>query len=504
MRYRVVAKLLGALLILLSLSMMGCGIYDLCLPKAETTNGFDALMISAGITLLSGLGLLFAGFGKIDKVSRREGIAVVGLGWLFSMLFSALPFLYIEPIVGSGQERLDFATAFFEASSGITATGATALSDIEAWPNAILLWRAVTQWLGGLGILVIFVALMSYFGMGAKSLFRNESSFQTGEVSVARIKDTAMMILKIYLVITAICFLGLWAMGMTAFDAITHTMTTVSTGGFSPKNESIAYYSRWGNGWLIELWMTLFMIICSVSFLVWVVLLKKRWQRLKNEEEGKFFVLWCVAITVFVFIILLINGSEDIGLSLRQAWFTTVSLASTTGYVNVDYGSWPAAAEFVVFFALIMGGCAGSTTGGFKISRLIVMLRTIKHEVVSAFRPNKIDRIQVNGNRLSDQAQKQTVIFLVLFTFIFVVSVMFVSVTEMGNQEVPIDLKSKVGMVLATLSNGGPGIGSVGPVENFAHLMPVTKVFLSLLMVIGRLELFAILVLFVPSFWKKY
>lgn len=504
MRFSVLAKLLGALLILLSISMLACGLYDLTLPKPETTNGFDAFVIAGSITLLTGVILSAIGFKELDKVSRREGVAVVGLGWILSALFSALPYIFIEPIQGLDQDRLDIASSIFESSSGITATGSTILSNIEAWPNAILLWRSITQWLGGLGILVIFVAVMSYLGMGAKSLFKNESSFQTGEVSVSRIKDTATMILKIYIVITLLCFAGLWAMGMSAFEAIAHTMTTVSTGGFSPKNQSIGFYSSWDNGWLIELWISIFMLICSVSFLVWVVLLKKRWQRLKNEEEGKYFILWCLLLTLFTYLVLEFSGEHGGILALREAWFMTVSLASTTGYITADYSNWPAVAKFLLFFSLIMGGCSGSTTGGYKISRLIVSFRTIRQEIGSAFRPNKVDRIQINGNRLSENAQKQTVIFLVLFTLIFILSTVVVSVIEIGNEAVPIDMKSSFGMVLATLSNGGPGIGSVGPMDNFSHILPATKIYLALLMVIGRLELFAILVLLLPSFWKRY
>jgi len=447
--------------------MLGCGLYDLSLPDVERTNAFQALSYSALITFFLGVSMVLLSWQKFDKISRREGVVVVGLGWIVSALMS----------------------------------GSTNLADIECWPKALLLWRATTQWLGGLGILVIFVALMSYLGMGAKSLFRNESSFQTGEVSVTRIKDTAGVILRIYLILTVVCFLGLWTMGMTVFDSIAHTMTTVATGGFSPKQASIGFYSEWSNGWLIELWISLFMLVCSVSFLVWVVMLKKRWHRLKSEEEGKFFVLGCFVLAVLVLVGVLITNGEDWVLGIRQAWFNSVSMASTTGYATFDYASLPSFAVIALILAMVMGGCSGSTTGGFKVSRLLVMLRTVKHEVIRAFRPNKVDRIQVNGNRLSSDAQSQTVIFLVLSTLIFVCSFVLVCIFEAFND---IDMESAFGMVIATISNGGPGVGSVGPSGSFAHLMPVTKLYLSLLMIIGRLELYAVLVLFVPSLWKRY
>ncbi len=502
MRFKVVAKLLGALLILLSLFMLVCGLYDLSLDKSEQTNGFFALSFGGGATFLSGVVFLLLGIGKFEKISRREGIAVVGLGWLFSAFFSAIPFIICEPFAGSGEPKLDIFSAIFEATSGISATGSTNLQNIEAWPKALLLWRGLTQWLGGLGILVIFVAVMSYIGLGARSLFRNESSFQTGEVSVSRIRDTAMVILKIYLLLTIVCGLGLLAMGFTPFDALAHTLTTVSTGGFSPKQDSIGYYSGWGNGWLIELWISAFMLICSVSFLVWVVLLKKRWNRLRSEEEGRFFFGWCVGVSLLIFGgIMITQGGDDWLLILRQAWFNTVSIASSTGYAVADYTMWPAYTEYLLLISVTVGGCSGSTTGGLKVSRFLVILRTSLEEVVRAFRPNKVAGIQINGNRLSADAKRQIISFVVLYILTFFVAVAIVGMMEMNNG---IDVDTAFGMVMATMSNAGPGIGNVGPADNFSFVEPWTKLFLSFMMIVGRLELYTIFVLFVPSFWKRY
>lgn len=502
MRFKVVIKLLGALLILQSFFMLGCGCYDFQVVAEENSNAFSALGFSALTTFLLGIFFMIIGRGKLDRISRREGISIVGLGWISSAIVSALPFYLAYPLDGHTEPLLGISGAIFEATSGITATGSTNLQNIEVWPQAILLWRSVTQWLGGLGILVIFVAIMSYLGMGAKSLFRNESSFQTGEVSVSRIKDTANVILRIYIVLTLFCFLGLWGLGMTAYDAINHTFTTVSTGGFSTKAESIGFYSKWSNGWMIELWITFFMLICSVSFLVWVVLLKKRWARLWKEEEGKVFFVWCLSIAVIIFISTLSFDHEgDWLIILRRAWFNTISMASTTGFSTFDYTKWQPIAIFLLLFAMLLGGCSGSTTGGSKMSRVIVLIRTLGYEIVKAFRPNKVKRIQVNGNALSSSAQYQTIIFMTLFVFIFICSIGIITLLEVRNN---IDLLSAFGMAIATLSNGGPGVGSVGPVNNFSHIEPITKLFLSFLMILGRLELFTVLVLFVPSLWRRY
>ena len=341
MNFRILAKFLGALLLLVSIAMAACGMF----AKFDVTDGngaaASALFLSALIVASLGAVLILCGIGKIERVPRREGIVVVGLGWLLCGIVGSFPYLLGEP-------KLSVADAFVESVSGFTPTGSTIMSsdpetgtDIESWPRGILMWRSVSQWLGGMGILVLFVALLSYLGLGSKSLFRNESSFQTGEASTARIRDTAMLLWKIYVCITIVCAIGLMMMGLSTYNAIAHTFTVVSTAGFSPHNESIAYYKDWGNGWLIELWLTLFMIVCSISFLVWAVIFKKRWQRLRNEEEGRLFVV-CSLLAVLILSIG-IASSEEIGFlaALRSCWFTLISLASTTGYVSTDYGQWP-------------------------------------------------------------------------------------------------------------------------------------------------------------------
>jgi trk system potassium uptake protein TrkH len=501
MNFRILAKFLGALLLLVSIAMAACGLF----AKFDVTDGngaaASALFLSALIVASLGAVLILCGIGKIERVPRREGIVVVGLGWLLCGIVGSFPYLLGEP-------KLSVADAFFESVSGFTTTGSTIMSsdpetgtDIESWPRGILMWRSVSQWLGGMGILVLFVALLSYLGLGSKSLFRNESSFQTGEASTARIRDTAMLLWKIYVCITIVCAIGLMMMGLSTYNAIAHTFTVVSTAGFSPHNESIAYYKDWGNGWLIELWLTLFMIVCSISFLVWAVIFKKRWQRLRNEEEGRLFVV-CSLLAVLILSIG-IASSEEIGFlaALRSCWFTLISLASTTGYVSTDYGQWPPFAMVLLAAMMLLGGSSGSTAGGLKVSRFIIFLKTARLEIVKAFRPNQVFRMHVNGNALGETERSQTVGFIALYIFILIMSCFLVALFESGNG---IDMLTAFGCAVAALANIGPGFGEVGPAGNFAHLLPVTKVFLALLMILGRLELYAILVLFMPSLWRKY
>jgi len=504
MNFRILAKFLGALLLLVSFAMVCCGIFAWADTVEGDESARDALFLSAAIVAVGGVLLMVCGVGKIERVPRREGIVVVGLGWVLCGLVGSLPYIL-------GQPRMEFADAFFESVSGFTTTGSTVMgtdsaqgNDIESWPRGILMWRSVTQWMGGMGILVLFVALLSYLGMGSKSLFRNESSFQTGEAYTARIRDTAMTLWKLYLSVTAICIAGLLALGLTPYNAISHAFTVVSTGGFSPHNQSIGYYSSWGNGWMIELWLSLFMIICSISFLVWVVVLRKRWGRLKSEEEGKLFILiFTVASLIIAWNLTGIGGAESMDFlsALRHSWFNVLSIFSTTGYSTVDYATWPGDTLVLLAALMILGGCSGSTSGGVKVSRFIVLLKTARFETVRAFRPHQVFRMHVNGNPLGDSERLQTVVFLALFAFIFIASCFLVSLLEVTHG---MDMVSAFGCVIATIANIGPGFGSVGPAENFGHLLPATKIFLSLLMILGRLELYAILVLFMPSLWKRY
>ncbi len=504
MNFRILAKFLGALLLLESIAMAACGVFAWLDSAQDSPSAMHALFLSAGLVALGGVLLMLCGIGRVELIPRREGIVVVGVGWLLCGAVGGLPYVLGEP-------SMQVADAMFESVSGFTTTGSTVMPtdpttghDIASWPRGILMWRSVTQWLGGMGILVLFVAILSYLGMGSKSLFRNESSFQTSEAATARIRDTAMTLWVLYVCITAVCAIGLWAMGLTVYDAISHSFTVVSTGGFSPHNASVGHYSSWGNGWLIELWLSLFMLVCSMSFLMWVVLLKKRWKRLKNEEEGKLFIVLCVAAAVVMAFGVASALDLNFFTALRHTWFTVVSIASTTGFGTVDYSAWPAFALILFAALMLIGGCSGSTAGGSKVSRMIVFLKTARFEIVKAFRPNQVFRMHVNGNALGEAERSQTVVFVGLYTLIVVVSWFVVALLEAGNRRHGIDMLTAFGCVVATLSNIGPGFGDVGPADNFGHLLPATKVFLSLLMILGRLELYAILVLFMPSLWRRY
>lgn len=496
MNYRILAKILGWLLVLVGASMALCGVFAWLDPAVVMEGAAAGLFRSAGIALAVGGTLAFLGRGKFDRVPRREGVMVVGLGWISAAVFGSLPFHLCPPTLG-------WSEALFEAASGFTTTGSTVIEDLEIWPRGILLWRAMMQWLGGVGILVLFVAVLSYLGVGSKSLFRNESSFQASEASSARIRDTAMTILKIYLAITFICFVGLKLLGLSWFNAVAHTLTSVSTGGFSPHNESIGFYYGWENGWAIELWFGVIMLVCSLNFLLFVLLFSRRWRRLREEEDGWVFLGGCglVALAVALGLVFAPHGSWAVSEAWREASFMVVSLASSGGFANADYGQWPAWCQATLVILVLIGGCSGSTSGGMKVGRMVVFLKSALQDTVRAFRPNLVFRLKVNGNVVDDDTRARTVSFVALYLLMIALGSVVVGMLEAGQG---IDLETCLGATLGTFCNTGPGFGDVGPTQNFGHLRDSTKVFLSALMILGRLELFAILVLFVPAAWRRY
>ncbi|NNC88333.1 MAG: TrkH family potassium uptake protein [Akkermansiaceae bacterium] len=494
MNFRLLAKVLGLLLTLVSVAMGSCGVFAMLDPVEPEGTAVVPLFTASALTLIAGILLVIFGIGNYDRIPRREGVVIVGMGWVLSGLFGAIPFILCEP--GLAAEA-----ALFESVSGFTTTGSTVIVDLEEWPRAILLWRAVMQWLGGLGILVLFVAILSTIGGGAKSLFRNESSFQAGEAATARIRDTALTLLKIYVTLTLTCILGLRALGLTWFNAVAHAFPTLGTGGFSPHNESIAYYSEWANGLYIELWLEVFMLLGSISFLIYVVLMRRNWPRLRREEELKWYLLIVAIGVAGVWLVGSWGGGRDVGESFRGALFTVVSIASTTGFASADYEQWPVGTHFIILALMLIGGCAGSTAGGMKVSRLILLVRSAYHEIVRAFRPNQVFRMQVNGNPIDETSRTQTVLFVALFSLTALGAMVIVAIMETRNG---VDFETTVAAVLSTFGNIGPGFGSVGPTDNFAHLRPTTHAFLAFLMILGRLELYAAMVLFLPAAWKKY
>jgi len=488
MNYKNIFKIIGFLLMVL------CFLELLCLAycgrsgvlESSAARAFSTSAMVSGCTAL--ICFVFGGRSKQDLL-RKEAIAVVGLGWIICSVFGAMPYMLCEP----GLSPVD---SFFESMSGFTTTGASVMADLSIYPKELLLWRSLTQWLGGMGILVLFVALLSSFRIGSRAIFLHESSAKEIGGVANRTGKIATKLWSLYLTVTVICFVGFKILGMSWYDAVCHTFSTVSTGGFSPHSESIAYF----NSPAIETWTIVMMVACSINFILYAWLIRGRWDRWRDDEESKVFLIILMVATVVVGVNLSMFELEDSWLrSFRVAAFQVVALMSGTGFVTADFDAWPPLSNVLLLLLMICGGCAGSTSGGVKLSRWILFIKSIKAQVNAEFRPNLITHLKLNGRPVSDALRIGTLFFVGLSGITVLLATLTVTVLEPQ-----MDFVSSISAVLATLFNIGPGLGTVGPTSNFSSLAPYTKLLLSFLMAVGRLEFYAIFVLFFPSLWKKY
>ena len=488
MDYRQLSRVLGFLLLLMAVSMAGCLVYALF--DNEANHCADrALGFSAVITAGAGALLAFFGRGGGHEILRREAIAIVGIGWTLSTLFGALPYILCTP-------NLSVAGAIFESASGFTTTGASVIKDVTVWPRGLLLWRATTQWLGGMGILVLIVAVLSMVGAGSKSLFRRESSAKFSEGFSSRVRETALRLWQIYVVLSAVCIAGLVVLGMSVFDAVCHAFAAISTGGFSTRNESIMYYQSPA----IEWWLILFMALGAINFMLYAWLLAGRWNRWQQDEETRAFLWILFGASLLIAADLLYFGkAAGVADGFRAAAFQATSIMTTTGFASADFDRWPNFSRGLLVALMFIGGCAGSTAGGVKVGRVVVFFKTLRRQTVHSFRPNQIIPVRINGVNLNDGYLLDVMFFLSLTGVIVALSTLAVSVLEPQ-----FSLVSSFTAVAATLFNIGPGLDAVGPMTNYAGMGEVSHLLLSALMIMGRLEIFAVLVLFVPLLWRRF
>ncbi len=491
MNYAVVAKALGGILMILGAAMLACfglGWVEEWLADIE---GAAAIGLLFGGLLTFSVGVALRLFGRRGDALplRKEAILIVGGGWILAGAFGAIPYLF-------GVMALNPLQAYFESISGFTTTGSTVIGDLSVYPRSLLVWRSLTQWLGGAGILVLFVALLYRSGTGSKSLFRQESSSREGDSFQARTRVVAWTLWRLYLVLSLVCFVGLWVLGGDYYLALTHTMTTVSTGGFSPFNNSVSGFENP----LIEWWIVIFMAFGGVSFMLMAFLLNRKWQRWVSDEETKVYLVLLLVATLVVSADLLwfIDG---IGVpeALRSAAFQVVSIMTTTGFVTRDYDQWPAFAQVILVLLMFTGGCAGSTSGGIKVGRFVLLFKVTLQEIRKTIRPQQVFPLSLNGQTVSNSLVLQTLIFFALNGLLIAFGTLFISLMEPH-----MDAKDSFMSIVATLFNIGPGLGAVGAVQNFAHLDGSSLLVLSFYMLLGRLELFAILALLVPGLWRKY
>jgi len=417
------------------------------------------------------------------KINAKDGLAIVGLSWIFLSAIGALP-LYFSHVVSS------YTDAFFEIASGFTTTGATIFTDIESLPRGILFWRSLTHWLGGMGIIVLYIALLPALGTNASQLYKAEAPGLTVERVEPRIKETAKNLWTIYFLLSFIETVCLMLCDMSFFDALCHTFGTMATGGFSTKNASIGAYGS-NVQWVIFI----FMVLAGVNFIIHYQLLKGRPRALlKNEEFRFYFFLIFILIVVFTFSLGSAGVSKD---PFRDSAFQIAAILTTTGYTTANFDLWPQALRFILVMLMFIGGCGGSTGGGMKVIRFFLSIKIALRSVIQAVFPNAILPIKFNGKALEDKLVMAVLSYFVIFILLFLFGTLIFSITE------SCDLVTSLTASISALSNIGPGLGKVGPMENFSWISNSGKWLLIFLMLAGRLELYSILILFIPATWKK-
>ncbi len=484
MKYRLVLRILGLLSAIISLSM----VFSLAWSVVDKTPDVQAFIWSMVTGLGVGVVLFFLGRrgSETYELNVREAFAVVSLGWITAAAVGALPFYYSGMVPS-------YTDAFFEAMSGFTTTGATILTEIESHHRGLLFWRSFTHWLGGMGIIVLSLAILPFVGVGGMQLFKAEVPGPTPEKLTPRIRKTALVLWGVYVIISAAETAALLLCGMDLFDSLTHTFGTMATGGFSPRNESIAAFGSP----LIEWVIIVFMFIAGTNFVLHLLALRGRPRAYWRDEEFRFYLKFtfiCIAaVTIFLSFAGRYGGFAD---TLRTSTFQVVSIMTTTGYTTANFELWPQALRFLMLMLMFAGGCAGSTGGSMKQVRLQILLKRVRMEINRLLHPQQVTRIRFNGAVVNPDVISSVTAFYILYMALFV-GCSFIMIA-MG-----MDLESGIASVAATLGNIGPGLGDVGPVENYAFIAAPGKWLLSFCMLLGRLELFSVIMLFVKGTWRQ-
>lgn len=434
------------------------------------------------------LGVIFLIFGrkkpKNNRIYGKEGFAIVGLAWILWSLFGTIPFV----ITGSVPNYID---AFFETVSGFTTTGSTILQEIESLPMGINFWRCFTHWIGGMGVLVFVMMVTSLDDENAMPLMRAEVPGPEADKLVPKARSTAKILYQMYFVLTAAEVVLLMFGGMNLYDALVHSFSTAGTGGFSNRNSSVAFY----DSAYIDGVITVFMILFGINFNLYFLLLLKNWKSvLKNEELRAY--LGIIAAAVAVITINILSIYENVFHAFRYASFQVASVITTTGFYTADYELWPELSKVVLLTVMFIGACAGSTGGGIKVCRFVILCKSIRQEIRKILHPNVVTMVKINGKKVSNDTMRGINTFFAAYIFILVMSVLIVSVDNF-------DFATSFSGVLTTINNVGPGISKVGPAENFHMFSPLSKLAFCFDMLVGRLEIFPYLLLLSPDLWRR-
>jgi trk system potassium uptake protein TrkH len=483
MRLKPVLSVVGLLLVVVGIAMLAALAVSWYYREGDTM----PILYSSLITILSGalLLVLFKATGG-EELRPREGFVIVTLGWVIIPAFGCLPFLFSGAIPS-------FTDAYFEAISGFTTTGASILTNVEVLPHGLLFWRSLTHWLGGMGIIVLSLAILPLLGTGGMQLFRAEVAGPTKDKLTPRIAETARLLWSVYVLITAAEVILLIFGGMPLFDAVCHSFATIASGGFSTKNASIGFF----NSPYIDAVVTFFMFLAGTNFALHYAALKGNLKAHFRNDEFRFFLISYIVASVIV--TAAIAGPSVHGNVLkafRYSAFNVMSIMSCTGFATTDFALWVPIAQIVLLFLLFPGGCAGSTAGGMKNIRVLLLLRTATNELKKLIHPKLVTAVRNDGRAVEAEILFAIGGFIILYLATFAISAVVLAATGL-------DLVTSMSAVATCMAGCGPGLGTVGPASNYAHLSAMAKWVLDASMLLGRLEIYSVFVVFSSSFWKR-
>ncbi len=503
---RAVSRYLGLVLLVVSVFILGVGVFayaDRLVGENATAPAAHALLIAAAVGAALGGGLLWAGRKADGALAHREALLVVATSWLVGAALGALPFrlwaLFRDGTDPTSHCFDSYINCYFEAMSGFTTTGATVVEAIATLPRSLLLWRSLTHWLGGLGIVVLFVAVLPILGIGGRRVYRIEAPGPTPDGVRPRIQDAARMLWIIYLGLTFAEIIALMLCGMDWFEATCHTFATLATGGFSTRDASIAGFDSWAiHGVII-----VFMILAGINFGLYHQLLQRRWRSVfQNAELRAYFIILLIATTI-VTVSLVRSGpavgpaGDSLASAMHHGLFQVVSVQTTTGFCNADFDTWGFTAKATLLVLMFIGGSAGSTGGGIKVIRILVAAKVMVAEMAHVYSPKVIRSVKVGRSTVDPDLRSGTLVYILGLLVVFAAGTIALMTVE-GDA---IDITTAATASAATLNNIGPGLGGVGATRNYAWFTDLSKVVMSVLMVVGRLEMFTIIVLFSPRFW---
>ena len=482
MRWNFILNIIGMLIFFLGL----CMLFPLFFGLYYKDQSIIPLLKSMGITTAAGLILIICcRSSKVEHISHREGMAIVAIGWTAIGLFGAIPF-YL------GAEFGTFVDAFFESVSGFTTTGSSILTNIETVSKGLLFWRSFIQWLGGMGIIVLSVAILPFLGVGGMQLYKAEVPSPVPDKLKPRIRDTAMILWKVYALISLAEVLLLMIGGMGFYDALCHTFTTMPTGGFSTKNASIAHF----DSVYFDTVFIFFMLLAGINFSLHYQFLRGKPLAFWRDPECRFFLGAVLVLIVVVTFNVYGTVYETIGRAIRFGAFQVVSIVTTTGYATADFELWPAMSQIILLLCMFLGASAGSTGGGMKCLRVMLYLKYCYKELFALIHPRAVKHIKIGGESVSEDVMRSVLGFMGLYMGLFAFS--SVLIAGMG-----VDFITSIAAVAATIGNIGPGLGMVGPVDNYAQIPYLGKWILIWCMLLGRLEIYTVIILLVPEFWRK-